>query len=83
DSEWVRKFMNDLKYIRQYIAEQAQVRVIESEFLPGDSQKSYFRRLYKYLEIAPGLADILGNLVQQALEHKVAGSEKFVSPKPY
>lgn len=83
EAEDIRKLMNDLKYIRQYIAEQAQIRVIKNDFQPGDSEKNYFRRLYKYLGIAPGLADILGNLVQQALKHKVAGGDKFVAPKSY
>lgn len=83
DAEWIRKLMNDLKYIREYIAEQAQVRIVKNEFLPGDSQKSYFRRLYKYLEIAPGLAEILGNFVQKIIERKVAGGDKFILPKSY
>lgn len=80
DPEWVRKLINDLKYISQYIAEHAQVGVVKSEFLPGDSAVSYFRRLQKYLEIVPGLTDILGNLVCQALSHKIAGGTKFASP---
>lgn len=83
DAEWIRKLMNDLKYIRQYIAEQAQVRIVKSEFLPGDSQKSYFRRIDKYLEIVPGLAEILGNFVQKIIERKVAGGDKFILPKLY
>lgn len=81
DVEGVRKLIGDLKYISQYIAEQAQVGVIKSEFWPGDSAVSYFRRLHKYLDILPSLTDMLGNLVCQVLSRKIASRTKFTVPK--
>lgn len=83
DREWVRKQMNDLKYIREYIIEHAQVGIIKTEFTVVKDTKIYFRRLYKYVEILPGLTDILGDLVCQAIEHKLAGGTKFAPPKFY
>jgi hypothetical protein len=83
EAETVRKWMNDLNYIRQYIAQQAQVGVLAGNFPTGNSKTPDFRRLHKYLENAPGFGDLLGNFVQRALSHKVAGGGKFGIPKGY
>ena len=77
----VRRLMGDLEYLRQYVAEQAQFEIIKTEFLPEDSEHSYFRRLYNYLAIYPGLAETLANMLCTALENKVAGGIKFAKPK--
>jgi hypothetical protein len=83
EAETVRKWMKDLDYIREYIAKQAQVGVLADGFLLENPKAHDFRRLHKYLEEAPSLADLLGNSVQQKLNHKVAGGTKFAVPKAY
>ncbi|MEY3870956.1 MAG: hypothetical protein RLZZ338_4850 [Cyanobacteriota bacterium] len=83
EAETVRKWMKDLDYIREYIAKQAQFGVLADGFLLENPNAHDFRRLQKYLEEAPSLADLLGNSVQQKLNHKVAGGTKFAVPKAY
>lgn len=83
ETETVRKWMNDLNYIRQYIAQQAQVGVLAGNCQTGNSKTPDFRRLHKYLETASSLGDLLGNFVQRELNHKVAGGGKFGIPKGY
>ena len=79
ESETVRKWMNDLNYIREYIAQQAQFGVLAWEFQPGNLKTHDLRRLHKYLENAASTGDLLGNYVQLALNKKVAGAD----PKTY
>jgi hypothetical protein len=83
ESENVRKWMNDLNYIREYIARQAQFGVLAWEFKPENLETHDLQRLHKYLENAASTGDLLGNCVQLALNKKVAGADKFALPKKY
>lgn len=83
EAEDLRKSINDLKYIRHYLAEHLQVRELIEEFVPAEGKIGNFHRLHKYLEFAPSAADLLGNFLQQALQRKIAGGTKFVTPKSY
>ncbi|MDT9177077.1 MAG: hypothetical protein P5702_04915 [Limnospira sp. PMC 1291.21] len=82
-AETLRKWINDLNYIRQYIAQQVQIGGLPGEFPDHHLNSPNLRRLHKYLENAPGLGDLLGNFVQQALQHKIAGGTRFQMPKPF
>ncbi len=82
-AETLRKWINDLNYIRQYIAQQVQIGRLPGEFPDHHLNSQNLRRLHKYLENAPGLGDLLGNFVQQALQHKIAGETRFKLPKPF
>lgn len=82
-AETLRKWINDLNYIRQYIAQQVQIGRLPGEFPDHHLNSQNLRRLHKYLENAPGLGDLLGNFVQQALQHKIAGGTRFKLPKPF
>lgn len=83
EAEDLRKSINDLKYIRQYLAEHLRIRELTKEFVPAEDAIGNFYRLHKYLEFAPSAADLLGNFLQQALQRKIAGGTKFVAPKSY
>ncbi|MGL5061009.1 MAG: hypothetical protein ACRC62_13625 [Microcoleus sp.] len=83
EAEDLRKSINDLKYIRQYLAEHLRIRELTKEFVPAEDAIGNFYRLHKYLEFAPSAADLLGNFLQQAMQRKIAGDTKFVTPKSY
>lgn len=83
EAEHLRKSINDLKYIRQYLAEHLQIRELIKEFVPAEGKIGNFYRMQKYIEFAPCAADLLGNFLQQALQRKIAGGTKFVTPKSY
>jgi hypothetical protein len=83
EAEDLRKSINDLKYIRQYLAEHLRIRELIEEFVPAEGKIGNFHRLHRYLELAPSVADLLGNFLQQALQRKIAGGTKFVTPKSY
>ena len=83
EAEDLRKSINDLKYIRQYLAEHLRIRELTKEFVSAEDAIGNFYRLHKYLEFAPSAADLLGNFLQQALQRQIAGGTKFVTPKSY
>lgn len=83
EAETVRKWSGDLDYIRQYVAQQGQVGVLAGEFRARNLTARSFRRLHKYLEVAPGLADLLGHHVRRVLERKGAGTDEFSAPADY
>ncbi|MEG4800915.1 hypothetical protein QUB63_21835 [Microcoleus sp. ARI1-B5] len=83
EAEDLRKRINDLKYIREYLAEHLRIRELIQEFVPAEGKIGNFHRLHKYLELAPSAADFLGNCLQQTLQRKIAGDRKFVTPKSY
>lgn len=83
DAEDLRKRINDLKYIREYLAEHLRIRELIQEFVPAEGKIGNFHRLHKYLELAPSAADFLGNCLQQTLQRKIAGDRKFVTPQSY
>lgn len=83
DAETLRKWSGDLDYIRQYVAQQGQVGVLAGEFRARNLTARSFRRLHKYLEVAPGLADLLGHRVRRVLERKAAAGDKFSAPAGY
>lgn len=83
EAENLRKSIDDLKYIRHYLAEHLQIRELIKEFVSAEGKIGNFHRLHKYLELAPSVADFLGNFLQQALQRKIAGGTKFVTPKSY
>ncbi len=82
EHEQLHKWVNDIKYIRNYLVTQAHAQTIVSEFPGGNEPSLYFRRLSQYLDVLPRYCNCLGAISRQTIQDKVTGA-KFATPALY